>query len=82
MCRDGWRGILCCMFLLLRQIRSPRLRIAAVVAVLLAVVVIDLLFSAHPALSIGIEALVVALGVTVRLLIHGRASPRGSDKRH
>jgi hypothetical protein len=68
------------MFFLIRRIRSPKLRIASAVAVLLAVVVIDLLFSAHPAQSIGIEAVVVALLVTVRLMLHGRVSPRGCDE--
>jgi hypothetical protein len=56
------------------HIRSRRHRIALVVAIILAGVVIDLLFSAHPALSIGILLAGTALVVMVRLVV-GHAGP-------
>jgi peptidoglycan/LPS O-acetylase OafA/YrhL len=67
------------MFLLIRRIRDRRIRAALAVAVILAGVVIDLLFSAHPAVSIGILG-VAALIFVVRVVMVGRARPGHSDR--
>ena len=67
------------MVFLLRHVRNPKLRVSLAVLVILAAVVIDLVFSAHPTLSIAILS-VVAIAGMVRLVTLGRWRPRRSDK--
>lgn len=66
-------------FFLTRHIRSRRIRIAAFVVIILAVVVIDLEFSGDPALSIAILSVVSVIAL-VRLWVLGDQWPRRSDK--
>jgi hypothetical protein len=62
----------------LRSVRRNKLGVSLAVALILAGVVVDLRFSAHPALSIGILLTVAAL-LTLVGLMH-RVWPRRSDK--
>jgi hypothetical protein len=62
----------------LRSVRRNKLGVSLAVALILAGVVVDLRFSAHPALSIGILLAVAAL-LTLVGLMH-RVWPRRSDK--
>jgi hypothetical protein len=55
--------------------------VALAVVLILGGVAIDLLFSAHPALSMGLLLSVAALIALVGLLMHGRVWPRRFDKR-
>jgi hypothetical protein len=57
------------------HLRSRKHRLVVVAILVLAVVVIDLLFSAHPALSIGILLAATALVVMARTML-GRAGTR------
>jgi hypothetical protein len=67
------------MAFLLRHVHNGKLRVALAVLVIVAVVVIDLVFSGNPALSIAILVVVVIVGL-VRFRVLGRGWPRGSDK--
>ena len=63
------------MFFLIRRFgpRSRRAQVMLAAAVVTVAVVIDLLFSAHPALSIGLIVAVVVIGTAARLLRIRRA---------
>ena len=63
----------------LRSVRRNKLGVSLAVALILAGVVVDLRFSAHPALSIGILLAVVALLALVGLM-YRRVWPRRSEK--
>jgi hypothetical protein len=57
------------MFFLVRRYgpRSRKAQIILVAAIITVAVVVDLLFSSHPALSIGLIAAVLVIGTSARL---------------
>jgi peptidoglycan/LPS O-acetylase OafA/YrhL len=63
------------MFFLIRRFgpRGRRAQIIVVAAVVTVAVVVDLLFSSHPAYSIGLIVAVLVIGTTVRLFRVRRA---------
>jgi len=63
------------------HIRNRKLRVAFGLLVILGVVVIDLVFSGNPALSIGVLLVVVIIGVVRRRSVLGRSWSPGPDKR-
>ncbi len=64
---------------LLSRIRNRKLAVALGVLAIVGVIIIDLAFSGAPALSLGILAVVLIIGV-LRLALFGRWWPRGPDE--
>ena len=61
------------------HIRDRRLRVAFGLLVILGVVVIDLVFSGNPGLSIGVLLVVVVIAVLRRRSVLDRSWSRGPD---
>jgi hypothetical protein len=61
------------------HIRDRRLRVAFGLLVILGVVVIDLVLSGNPGLSIGVLLVVVIIAVLRRRSVLGRSWSRGPD---
>jgi hypothetical protein len=62
------------------HIRNRKLGVSLGLLVIIGAVVIDLVFSDNPALSLGILFVVVIIGVVRRSPL-GRSRPHGSDQR-
>ena len=62
------------------HIRNRKLGVSLGLFVILGAVVIDLVFSGNPALSIGVLLVVVIIGVVRRRSVLGRSRSRGPDK--
>jgi hypothetical protein len=68
------------MAYLLSHIRDRKLGVSLGLLVILGAVVIDLVFSGNPALSVGVLLVVVIVGVVRRRPLLGRSWSRGPDK--
>jgi hypothetical protein len=62
------------------HIRNRKLAVSLGLLVIIGAVVIDLVFSGNPALSVGILFVFVIIGVVRHRSTLGRLRPRGSDQ--